>query len=283
MSNNRFVPTKLGSIINEVALPIVSHKEGRYFSGGTAVIVSSYLAITAKHVVMADIEFHERKKLQISGKDQNLDLGHQTQVAQIYEGGKKAALWDITKMWLSPHTDIAFLRLMPHNEDALNYKWRTPRLNLYPPKPGEKIVAFGYHTTKISADGTWEMNPTTTTGKVLDVYPISRDKVILNYPCFSTTARTENHMSGGPILNENMEICGLISGGFGEEKPSFGISLWPMMGTVMDMERPDRKPPGLYPVLEIAQNGWMRARNWEKISLKETSKNKYSIGLFSDK
>lgn len=91
-------------------------------------------------------------------------------------------------------------------------------------------------------------------------------------------------MSGGPIFNEQGELCGIICSGLnlGDEETehiSYVASLWPSMGTEIDMER-EGFPKGIrYSALELAEHSHITAEHWERIVIVKKADGTPQVGL----
>ena len=79
-------------------------------------------------------------------------------------------------------------------------------------------------------------------------------------------------MSGGPVFDDDGRLCGLICSNLppsssNEDHVSHVTTLWPCMGTLIDLDR-QGFPVGIqYPALELAQHGHIHADGWQQISL----------------
>ena len=64
-------------------------------------------------------------------------------------------------------------------------------------------------------------------------------------------------MSGGLVIDENGCVCGLVCAGIDFSDPhspplSYAVTLWPMLKTVISVDRGDDHPRGVeYPVFEL--------------------------------
>jgi len=271
-----FVETGLRSPITEFALSLVAHRANEFHPSGTAAVIAPHLAITAKHVIT---DYWERYEGCVP--EEGLMSGtFYLQAFQCLREGTVGALWDVTRLWLSPHTDVAFLRLTPASDQAVHHVWRAPRMNLLPPPVQSRVSGFGYHSSSIvpvAEDGKtvslrWKDAPTTTRGTVVEHHVVRRDSVCLTFPCYRMDARFDGGMSGGPIFNADGELAGVICSSMPPdeldgEHTSYAATLWPAMGTVIDMDRDDSPRGRSYPVLELAERGYLRARHWERIEL----------------
>jgi hypothetical protein len=146
--------------------------------------------MTAKHVVEGHWRDFEINPL-IEGESTG---SFSLQCFQVLEEGVSAALWDVTRLWLSPHTDIAYLRLQPASKTAQSHRWRRVRLNLLPPWVGERVSAFGYAASSVTLDESrgallWKDSPSTSSGKVIEIHHKFRDMGFMKFPCFRVNAR----------------------------------------------------------------------------------------------
>ncbi len=82
-------------------------------------------------------------------------------------------------------------------------------------------------------------------------------------------------MSGGPVLNEQGRLCGIICSNMppppGHEDGghvSYVSTLWPAMGTMVDCQWDGRYPLGtFYPVYEMAKAGIIHARDLDFVEV----------------
>ncbi len=80
-------------------------------------------------------------------------------------------------------------------------------------------------------------------------------------------------MSGEPVFNEAGHVCGIMCSNMPPdaedgEHVSYVSTLWPCMGTMVDVPWQDRYPPGAtYPVYEMAKAGIITARNLDSVSV----------------
>ena len=143
-----FKATELESPITEIALVLVGGNAIETHALGSGVFIAARLAITAKHVVE---EFWNRLA---SGNrfegERPLEGAFSILAVQFPGPSSEPALWLVSFVWCARFTDIAVLAVTPANDLAERYAWAvTPRLNLMPPSPGERVVAFGYAASAI--------------------------------------------------------------------------------------------------------------------------------------
>jgi hypothetical protein len=246
------------------------------------VIVAPYLAVTAKHVV----DDHWRRQ-QVERPRLVEGAAEFSLVAVQVTEPLGACLWAIRRIWPSPHSDIAFLKLTPWSETATKHQWRWPVVNVLPPAVGSRVCAFGFHSSLITPGDPirWEQAASNSFGRVEEIFDVRRDSVQLPHPCFSVNARFDGGMSGGPVFNEAGELCGLVCSSIPAVPPdtrhtSYVTSLWPALGVPLDMERVGR-PTGSYPAIELARNGEMVVRNWELVTVDFEAPNTSSVALRS--
>ena len=87
------------------------------------------------------------------------------------------------------------------------------------PKNGDKILGLGYPKPSLTVDEDSKESMIVTldqklhfaTGNVSDVFETGRDVVMMPGPGFQTEAVFEGGMSGGPVLNTEGFVCGVIS------------------------------------------------------------------------
>jgi len=271
----QFVETGLKSPITELAFSLAAYKDGKWRASGTAVSIASRFLITAKHVIQDYWKhFGDGSKLRgsITGEFGII-------ARQMLNGGSQMSIWQVRRMWLSPNTDIAFLKVDPITEYAKNYKkWRVPQLQLSPPNIGERVSAFGYHTPDINfkqegnkIEVRWDDHPSTSVGEVESVFEHRRDNSFMNFPCFQTNARFEGGMSGGPIFNDSGKVCGLVCsslvGSSLEGFTSYGTVLWPSMSTYVHFT-PDGKFSDVpHRLLDLANSGVINTTDNEKLEI----------------
>ena len=247
----------------EIALRVLVEFPGwQFYQLGTAVLIGSHLAITAKHVLDDPIRrFGSTQTAQ--GREIS---GYSIRLLQVLSG-PTYRMWNVSRAWITS-TDIAILHidLDSTSEDEPDVAWRNPLLRLMPPPTGEKVLAFGYRESKVEVserrDGgphiEFNDKPTTSIGEVGQIFPERRDSSMLTFPCFEVVARFAPGMSGGMVIDENGALCGLVCAGYDFANPnalplSYAATLWPMLTTVISIDRGDAYPRGVnYPMIDLA-------------------------------
>lgn len=80
-------------------------------------------------------------------------------------------------------------------------------------------------------------------------------------------------MSGGPVFNDDGEVCGIICSSLPADEEcnehiSYVTTLWPLMGMKIDANRDGDYPNNVvYPVLDLARDGIISAVNWRLVAI----------------
>jgi hypothetical protein len=271
-----FHDTPPGGQIEEVALRVlVEMPKWQFQVIGTATLIGSHLALTAKHVIDEASKFFQKKKT-TGGEAQS---GAVLCVMQVLPG-PVYRFWRVTEAWKF-NSDIAILHLnldrTSEAEVAIN--WRGLALRATPPPSGQKVVAFGYRESMVylsqGPNGQPHIDfndkPTTSAGVVGQIFPAQRDSVKLNFPCFEVLAEFAHGMSGGLVVDEEGQLCGLICSGFefglsGDPPLSYAVTLWPMLAIEISVDRGDKYPRGVrYPMIDLALDNFIRVSHLEDL------------------
>ena len=118
---------------------------------------------------------------------------------------------------MSDFTDTALLFFKPENDEAKEYRCQIIyELTMYAPKPGEKVVSFGYPDTEVNLiqrtptmKFDYRLRFTRSIGNVLDVHEKYFKRGYVEFPSIETDARFDHGMSGGPVFNvwSNLWSC----------------------------------------------------------------------------
>ena len=193
---------------------------------GTAFPVTDRVLVTAKHVL---VDYRDGTNTEIYPED---TLG----AIQVVPG-KGHIPWKITTTDVHREADLAVLIAEP-SEDKSGF-W-VPRwtFSKTAPRIGEWVGAFGHiegHCQIMSRNpgvgGTIEFGSggQANFGVVQNVYEERRDRVMLPCPCFEVGADFGPGMSGGPVFNEQGEICGIVSSAVEGTHTSYALTLWPSL------------------------------------------------------
>jgi hypothetical protein len=270
-----FVRTGLDSPITRVALLLVGQRDGHYVGLGSGVLLGHLIAITARHVVDGFSQYFEGANIEELGGEGTFGL----QAIHFVEGNYGLA-WDVREVYLNRDPgfcDIVFLRLQAVSQKHLDNQGTKPRLQLLPPRLGQVVSAFGYHSTRIEVAGervSIDTNPFTAAGRVLEIHDEKRDSTRLSFPCFRTDARYDPGMSGGPVFNEVGYLCGIICSNMPPDSGdpegghiSYVSTLWPSMGILVSYDRAGYDHGVWYPAIELAQSGFIAATDLDKVAV----------------
>jgi hypothetical protein len=248
--------------IQEIALRVVAELPGWHLHVlGTATLIAGNLAITAKHVLNAAMGFGKVDGVDVDGFALRLYQCLPLKTGPVYR------IWNVLEAWPCD-SDIAILHLNLYqsSEPAAKVVWRVPRLRVTPPPTGHRVIAFGYRQSRIQVDegpdGTHHIMlndvGTTSIGKVGQAFAERRDSSMLTFPCYEVHAQFAHGMSGGLVVDEESNVCGLVCAGINNADPTipplgYAVTLWPMLRTVISADRGDRFPRGVeYPVIDLA-------------------------------
>jgi hypothetical protein len=254
---------------------LLNFQIGNYTSSGTASLIGTHLALTAKHVLREAMKWF--KTTAALGRVEA--EGGSIQLLQVLPG-PIYRFWSVRSAWITT-SDIAILHvsLDRTSESDVKVAWRYPGLRATPPPSGQKVVAFGYRESTVrvtkSLDGQAHIEiddkPTTSAGVVGHVFPVQRDSAMLNFPCFEVHAQFAHGMSGGLVVDEEGRLCGLICAGLKLDDPgqpplSYAATLWPFLTTLISADRGDACPRGVrYPAIDLALDGIINVNHLEDL------------------
>lgn len=280
-----FYVTKFDSVICEMALPLYASFDGVLHASGTAIVVARGLALSARHVLE---DYSRHATGQSLSEIGHTEASFSAMALQFLDQGKTAVWWVIRQVSTAPFLDIAFLKLVPTCQKAADYKWGRLRIDLFPPKVGARVSAFGYTQSSVHTEADrvgLHQVPRTTHGKVVAVHEARRDSTMMHFPCYQVDARVDAGMSGGPVFSDEGKLCGILASSFdagdkSKEHVSHVSSLWPAMAIHVDYDREGFPKGARYPALELAKYDHINASGWERVVLERDSAGKViSVGL----
>ena len=192
---------------------------------GTAFPIRTGVFVTAKHILTEFQEATEPKK-----------IGRPIKALQVFPD-RRFVTWRMKGAIVHRTADMAILFSDPsdRNPEIATPSWKiskeAPRINEWVGAFGNvygrcRIVsrnASGGGRIEIGSEGKAEF------GLVKRVYKDYRDRVMLPCPCFEVGAKFSPGMSGGPVLNERSEICGIVSSSIESANSSHVVTLWPSL------------------------------------------------------
>jgi len=216
-----------------------SNDGGEPWAVGSGVFVAPFIALTARHVLQGtwnEFEPQRRKNKYPKGKERTT---HSLILIQrLYASRPATASWVIEEAWPDHHTDIALLRVTPHDDVAKTYQWGKGFLKwqLLAPSVGTRIYAFGYPQSTAknapNADNgvVGDMQISLMEANVTKVEEFRRDNNFNDFPGFEFTPGIAGGYSGGPLFLDD-RLCGIASasgfGGGGEV--GYAAALWPLI------------------------------------------------------
>ena len=190
---------------------------------GTAFTISSLgLMLTARHVIEDAIQLLEESPEGYVAVVY-ITSGEGREVPDLFGGRLR-----VSRVARSMTTDMALLELeLPI---IAGERLVLPALQLSPgyPTPGE-VMALGYN--RLEGGVTDKMTPgaielqsrlKASRGTITQVHGEKRDTVMLPFPCFEMSVRTDPGMSGGPIIAaSNGRVCGVVCTGLHADDEAF--------------------------------------------------------------
>ncbi|MFA7351067.1 MAG: hypothetical protein WC009_09910 [Methylotenera sp.] len=210
---------------------------------GTVFVIGVQMLFTAKHVA-----------LQLLADDPSLANGMPSQFAyaiiQRSKSSKQLILWNINSIGMIDNCDIALITLIAAHNEARDYtKWTGLPLSFIPPSIGSRIAGSGIHEIVINSlqvDGddiycNLDVKRSFSEGVAKDIHFDMRDRGMYSFPCFQVDAQFNGGMSGGYVVNERNEVCGVISGSLpamseDDEHVSYAALLWPTVSLPIPSE-----------------------------------------------
>ena len=267
-----FKKQKPTSIIEAVsARLIVFPNPDELYISGSCFRVAKNLYVTAKHVI--EDYLHRFRTT-------NGEISFEIWAVHI-KPGAEYSIWVVDRAWMSPISDMTVLHTKPYNDVAANeVDILSAGMELRPPCVGERVVGFGHHSPTgqitYSKDGTRhiEVNAfgAATVGEVREVHHEKRDSVRLTFPCYQVNARFDGSMSGGPVFSDRGRVCGVICSNLppveeDDEHISYAATLWPLMGTMINVGVKGNVVDSPYPLIDLARKGIISADGWNHVSV----------------
>jgi len=120
-------------------------------------------------------------------------------------------------------SDISLLSCTLNSDAHAHHPLTLAPLQLSLPLIGERLWAFGYRHEALE-DAAALITPLVASGLVTSVFPQGRGERMPS-PCIEVEMDTKGGMSGGPVVNANGDLVGIVSSSF-DGGPSYVTLIW---------------------------------------------------------
>ncbi|MGE3675826.1 MAG: serine protease [Polyangiaceae bacterium] len=236
---------------------------------GTAFVCAPHLVLTARHVVDGIFErFAGCLPHEARGQ---LDFGVQF---SLFDAALKKIAFDVVGYAVSPTIDVAALAIVPEDPNTFS-TWPQLALNAEYPNVGDTVTGIGFPntTTRVmpANEAKVAIAPTSMSGVVVDVHHEKRDGYMLTFPCFQTNAKFPSGASGGPVVDSEGRVCGVIcssiDGCAGDDHVSYASAVWPALALALDVplgvDEPQKTTP--YTLKSLADAGQLEVHRLDRV------------------
>lgn len=130
-----------------------------------------------------------------------------------------------------PFRDVALIIVDTHNTPVSGVELSAFPISLSPPVIGADTLALGFP----QKPGAHNYMMTATQGNIQEVHPRRRDSSFITFPSFRTSGTYLHGMSGGPILNEQGYVVGVISTGVDVNDDDFPVGYGACIPLILDL------------------------------------------------
>lgn len=186
-------------------LILVGLANGESHTFGSAVLVEKGIGLAAGHVIREH-------------QDQGDFDAENWAMYAFGPASSGTHCWIVSHISFSPEGDVAVLSLQYAAEMANPLKLFYWEVSARLPEVGEVVTAVGFRSAAAvgRADPEAGIDPCNgmflaSSGPVTDVWPAGRDRIMAPRPCFAATLTTVGAMSGGPVLNADGRVIGIVT------------------------------------------------------------------------
>jgi hypothetical protein len=275
-----FVPFEsITAPIQKCVMPLIAECQGHFKPVGTGFIIHpSGIMMTARHVI-AEAQRLAEEHTGVRGAPYGFNALYVSE-DKLSETMNVGGLLPINWIRENEAFDIAICKVnLPiHVETGELISTMQTRLSVNIPKPGERILAAGYHDMKMGEVDWSDTAPVCdvavataySTGQVVDIFPERRDAGFLRFPIAQGDARFKYGMSGGPVFNEMGRVFGVVCSSLddGNQRPYIGYvsMLWPAMLLTLDASL-NGQDTRTYQLRELGENGTLDIEGLEHVSV----------------
>ncbi|RYG10143.1 MAG: serine protease [Burkholderiales bacterium] len=206
------------SSFNGTALSVSFRTATEQHTIGSAALVHPGLAITAKHVLadwMGDVVAERASIVCEAPRDQTL------------------LLWDVERVTTLPNADLALLSLRGRSALPAGNNFCVCRITTRLPRIGEALLICGFVPRRAVAQKASSMNIAGAMhighGKVTDVWPVSRDSVMLPSTSFAVHCPAFGGMSGGAVFDAVGDLVAVLSSSLDGDDIAYCTHVWPAL------------------------------------------------------
>jgi hypothetical protein len=120
-------------------------------------------------------------------------------------------------------SDVSLLSCTLNSDAFAEYPLMLAPIQISLPLIGERLWAFGYRHEGLDRDAAL-ITPLVSSGLVSAVFPQGRGERMAS-PCIEVEMDTKGGMSGGPVVNANGDLVGIVSSSF-DGGPSYVTLIW---------------------------------------------------------
>jgi V8-like Glu-specific endopeptidase len=221
-------------------LALLATSGDRQYVFGTAFIIGPGIALTAAHVMR---EHYEAGHFDDLSESSLLGIGSKPDGSLVF--------WQVNHSATSSlDDDIAILAVEPRSKFESGSTIDVMPCSVISPKVGDVVSVAGFRATRevFDAGPALELAAVIGRGVVLDIFEEGRGSSYPT-PCFAVDIPTVGGMSGGPVVNSEGRVLGVLSRGMGGEE---GYSMVSLLRLAMASTFGGAWPPGWHrPNIEL--------------------------------
>lgn len=191
------------------------------FIEGTGVMIGPGLVITATHTLREHADAIDSR-------------AEQLQCIAVRRDGRAERWLCVAAQFPKEQSDISILNVELVTEAPEGWACSCLPLSTRAPEIGEPLNVLGFRFKTPEPGGhadTFDDMPVlgtgdlyVVTGAVVAVYEQGRDRSMLPFPAFEIDCGTLGGMSGGPVLDRNGNVIGLLSAGWSDDDPPSNVA-----------------------------------------------------------